>query len=124
MGLKMTLPRECNNIYTEFKDAYWALSEIAYDMDNCYFVLSAYPSREVKLLNGSMLPESPLPIGGVVSNIVKAELYRWKGTFDIQNIFPEYIPLNADVQKTMIYNFIKGYTRLPFEDVFEDDNIL
>ena len=125
MGLKMTLPRECNNLQYEFKDAYWSITEIAYDTEFCYFVLACYPSREHKLIHGESMPEPVLPIGGVISNIIQTELYRWKGTFAITDIFPEYIPLDSNKQKTTIYNFIKAFTArlyINFEDVFEDDN--
>lgn len=121
MGLKLTLPKECNNLYCNIQDAYWSLSDIAYDTNSCYFVLTAYPSREHKLMNGMTLPTPTLPIGGLISNIMKADLYRWKGTFPILDIFPDGIPLDENEQKTKMYNFIKWYTELPFEDVFEEE---
>lgn len=39
----------------------------------------------------------------------------------IKDIFPDGIPLDADKQKTAIYNWVKVYTGLPFEDVFEEE---
>jgi len=39
---------------------------------------------------------------------------------DLTNIFPDgSIPAGKDAQYTAIYNWIKEYTELPFEDVLE-----
>ena len=119
MALQLTLPKECNNLYYEFEDAYWYISELGYDTQNCYFMLVAYPNREVRLIDGQLLPSNPLPIGGLTSNAVKGDLYRWRGIFPIADIFPTGIPLDVNQQKTAVYNFIKAYTKLPFEDVYE-----
>lgn len=121
MGLQFTLPKECNNLYFDFEDAYWYLSELGYDTENCYFLLVAYPNREARLAQGTLLPRNPLPIGGVSSISVKADIYRWRGIFPTVDIFPNGIPLDANEQKTVVYNFIKAYTGLPYEDVFEEE---
>lgn len=119
MGLQLTLPKECNNLYYDFEDAYWYISELGYDTEYCYFNLMVYPNREVRLMDGKQLPSNPLPIGGLSSNAVKGDLYRWKGIFPIIDIFPNGIPINSNEQKTAVYNFIKAYTELPFGDVYE-----
>lgn len=38
-----------------------------------------------------------------------AVLYNWKFMARIRDIFPEGIPLDADKQKTAIYNWVKVY---------------
>lgn len=119
MGLQLRLPKESNNLYFDFDNAYWYLTELGYDTDNCYFCLTAFPTREIRLAQGTLLPENPLPIGGVASNCVKADIYRWRGIFPTADIFPNGIPLDSNVQKTYVYNFIKAYTGLPWADVFE-----
>ena len=119
MALQFTLPKECNNLYYEFVNAYWYIDDISYDTVNCYFNLLVFPNREVRLANGNLLPQNPLPIGGVPYNVVKGDIYKWKGIFPIADIFPTGIPLDVNQQKTAVYNFIKAYTKLPFEDVYE-----
>ena len=119
MALQLTLPKECNNLYYEFVDAYWFIDEISYDTQDCYFNLLVFPNREVRLANGKYLPSNPLPIGGVSHNVVRGEIYRWNGMFPIVDIFPNGIPLDVNQQKTAVYNFIKAYTKLPFGDVYE-----
>ena len=122
MGLKLTLPKECNHLDYEFKDAYWSISELSYDTKNCLFRLSAYPTREAKLANLSPLAPTLLPVGSSAYPVVNCELYLWEAIIPVQSIFLNGIPLDENEQKTSIYKFIKAYTRLPFEDVFEDDN--
>lgn len=126
MGLKMTLPRECNHLGYTFEDAYWAISELSYDTKNCYFRLSAYPSREAKLINLSPLNPTTLPIGSSSYPVVNCSLYLWEAIIPIVDIFPDGIPLDENSQKTSIYNFIKDYMKkknysIPFEDVFEEE---
>ena len=35
-------------------------------------------------------------------------------------VFPNGIPLKESDQKDVLYKFVKEYTGLPFEDVFEE----
>jgi hypothetical protein len=122
MGLKMTLAKENNHLNYDFINAYWSISELSYDTQNCYFRLKAYPSREAKLSDLSPLATPTLPMGGASYPVVNCSLYLWEAIIPIVNIFPDGIPLDENEQKTAIYKFIKEYTELPFEDVFEEDN--
>lgn len=118
MGLKLTLPADKNPMYHEFVDAYWAISDPNYSMEEIAFVLEAYPSRDAKLLNGKPMESSSIGFGSG-GDIYSTRLYVWIVRQRITSIFPNGIPLDKDVQKTTIYNWIKAYTRLPFQDVFE-----
>ena len=123
MGLKMTLPKECNHLDYEFKDAYWAVTDLSYDTKNCFFRLRAYPSREAKINDLTPLAPTLLPIGTSAYPVINSCLYLWEAIIPVMSVFENGIPLDENQQKTMVYNFVKAYTRLPFEDVFEDDNI-
>lgn len=119
MGLQLTLSKDDNCLKYEFIDAYWAVMDLSYDTNYCYFRLKAYPSREAKLQELTPLPHPSLPMGTQSQPLVKSELYVWEGIFLISDIFPNGIPLDSDQQKTAVYNFIKNYTELPWADVFE-----
>lgn len=121
MGLKLTLGKETNRLYHDFIDAYWAVTSISYDTDRVWFTLSCFPTRDSKLKNLATIETPSIGFGAVSPSVVGSELYRWDGVFNITDIFPQGIPLSSDDQKTTIYNFIKRYTELPFEDVFEED---
>lgn len=121
MGLRMTLAKENNHLGYTFEGAYWAISELSYDTKNCYFRLSAYPSRDAKLIDLSPLNPTTLPMGSSSYPVVNCSLYLWEAIIPIMDIFPDGIPLNENEQKTRIYKFIKWYTELPFEDVFEEE---
>lgn len=124
MGLKMTLPSGLNHMACEFIDAYWSIMDLGYDTKSCYFRLRAYPSRDAKLLNLSPVVNEPkLPVGSPSRPVVDCVLYNWEASFPIADIFHEGIPLDANEQKTAIYNHIKAYTGLPFEDVFEEPQL-
>lgn len=122
MGLQLTLSSSNNHLNYEFKDAYWAISDIRYDTKNCFFKLKAYPSRDAKLQQLSLLPKSSLPVGSAVRTAIDCVLYGWEGIFPIEDMFPSGIPLDENAQKTRIYNVIKYYTELPFMDVFEEES--
>lgn len=127
MGLKMTLGKELNALAYEFKDAYWAITDLSYDTKACYFRLRAYPNREAKLAHLTQVPVSYLPFGCAVSPVVNCVLYNWDAIFEIASVFPTGIPLDENQQKTMVYNFIKAYSKklnIFFEDVFEEDNVI
>lgn len=120
MGLKMTLSKEKNCLYHDFVDAYWAISEVGYSTNACEFLLQAYPSRDAKLMHNVPLEDPSIGYGAPVKEVVDSVLYIWNGIFPIVDIFPQGIPLDENAQKTAIYNFIKAYTKLPFEDVIEN----
>ena len=124
MGLKMTLSKEKNRLYTDFIDAYWAISNVFFTYDTVDFSLFAYPSREAKLMNGSELEDPSIGWGGpTVANTVFSPLYQWHAVYPLTDIFPSgSIPSGRDAQYTAIYNWIKAYTQLPFEDVIETEN--
>ena len=120
MGLQMTLPKGKNHMDVEFIDAYWAITELNYDMIGLHFKLACYPSREARLLEGTNIEEPSIGGYGLCPPIYNPELYSWSPFFRIEDVFPDGIPLGRDAQLTQIYKFIKEYTGLPFEDVFED----
>lgn len=119
MGLKLTLPKEKNELYTDFPDAYWCVRNIAYSTDEVGGELLCYPSRDASQKQGQRMEDPYLQIGGPHNDYVDAVLYNWQFMARIRDIFPYGIPLDADQQKTAIYNWVKNYTGLPFEDVFE-----
>ncbi len=124
MGLKMDLSKENNRLYYDLKDAYWAISSLEYfmvgDSFGIEFSLCAYPSRDSKLANSSATTSSTLPFGGNAQTY-DSEVYRWNVSLDVTDIFPDgSVPAGKDAQYTAIYNWIKAYTGLPFEDVLEE----
>lgn len=108
-------------MYFDFIDAYWAINDVVYTVDAIDFRLKAYPNREAKLMDKHIL-ENPSIGYGSGSSVVSCSLYEWHVTMSITVIFPDgSIPAGRDAQYTAIYNWIKEYTQLPFEDVFEDE---
>jgi len=120
MGLKMTLHKEKNGLYTDFIDAYWRLESITYSTEEIGGELLCFPSRETAQMQGLHLADPYLAVGGPANDHVYAILYSWQFMARIRDVFPQGIPLDPDAQKTAIYNWIKAYTQMPFEDVFED----
>ena len=120
MALKMTLNKESNILYHEFTDAYWKVDSIQYDTESLYFALDAYPSREASKMQLQKV-EPTLPIVGARGPVYEPILYTWNAAERLVSIFPQGIPLDPDAQKTAIYNWVKTYTGLPFEDVFEEE---
>jgi len=120
MGLLMTLQKDKNHMATEFANAYWSITDLGYDIETLHFRLDCVPSREAKLLAGTQIENRTVNGFGICQSIYRPELYSWSPTFNIAEVFPDGIPLGRDAQLTQIYNFIKSYTGLPFEDVFED----
>lgn len=118
MGLQLTLPKTTNRMYYDFVDAYWRIDEIQYGTSEFMFILCCYPTREASQHKGQEVP-SNLGFGGA-DGTIQPELYRWEGIFTISTVFPNGIPLSPYDQKTAIYNWIKEYTQLPFEDVLEN----
>ena len=120
MGLKLTLPYTANSIGADFIDAYWVIQDLRYETqsDGLYVVfwLNCYPSREASKLTGQ--PVEGLPIGNPMLAVYNGKLYEFLGLVRADELFPEGIPVSLDEQKTVIYNWIKKTTDLPFEDVF------
>lgn len=119
MALSMTLQKENNHLYHEFVNAYWIVEDVAYNFDHVGFALKCYPSREASKKVNSDIPTPSLPIGGCVLGIYSPCIYSWQAEFKISDVFPNGIPLGRDAQLTEIYRWVKDYTELPFEDVFE-----
>lgn len=120
MGLQLTLEKEKNQMYHTFEDAYWAVKEIRYTTEDMYAKLLCYPSRESSHVQGIVVSSS-LTVGGSYLPIVDSALYQWEFTAPISEVFPDGIPLSQNEQKTAIYEWVKSYTGLPFEDVLEDE---
>lgn len=120
MGLQMTLEAKYNHMATDFIDAYWKITTLTYDTDYAYFYLKAYPSRESSKKEGDFI-EDRLSIGGSEYTNFRPVLYQWGGIVSIQTVFPTGIPLDSNQQKSAVYNWIKAYTKLPFQDVFEEE---
>lgn len=121
MGLKLTLKKEDNFIYNDFVDAYWKIDNIMYDTASVSFELICYASREASKKDRSIMGSPSIPVGGSDGHSAySTKLYNWNGVTAIFNIFPSGIPLDPNEQKTAIYNWVKTYTKLPFEDVFEE----
>lgn len=121
MGFKLTLEKENNRLYHTFTDAYWSIDGLNYTTSVIRFTLNCYPSRESKYKHNSQMSESTLSIGSASPLIYFTILYSWDTYVNISTIFPTGIPLSEDEQKTAIYNWIKSYTGLPFEDVLEEN---
>jgi len=120
MGLQYTLRKDKNSMYYDFIDAYWAISNVVYGVDSISFRLKAYPTRESKLMDLQTLenPSIGYGSGGVV---VDSSIYVWNVNMPITNVFPDgSIPAGKDAQYTAIYNWIKDYTKIPFDDILED----
>lgn len=123
MGLLLTLPKEKNALYYDFEDAYWAIDNVFYSCDRIDFFLHAYPSRESKKKNYSILENPSFGYGSANgAGSVSSDLYTWHVTMSLTKVFKDgSIPAGKDAQYTAIYNWIKWYTELPWKDVFEED---
>lgn len=119
MGLQMTLPKEKNGLYHDFTDAYWAIIDLVYSPADVSFHLNAFPSREAKLKDRS-IQSNPSVGFGTGPGVVESTLYSWHAQLPVDMVFPNGIPQGRDAQYTVVYNFIKQYTGLPFTDVLEE----
>ena len=121
MGLQMMLQKEKNPLFFDFVDAYWALDNVSYSTDSITFSLMAYPTRDAKLaIHTALVNPSIGGFGSAEKAYIAPVLYIWTHSTDIADVFPNgIIPAGRDAQYTAIYNWIKEYTQLPFEDVFE-----
>ena len=129
MGLSLDLPKDKNQLYYDYINAYWAIDQVIYTTEIIDFRLVAYPTREAKLRNYSTLENPSISnskgdrFGSANgAGTVSCDLYTWHVALPITEIFSDgVIPAGKDAQYTAIYNWIKEYTQLPFEDVFEDE---
>lgn len=126
MGLKLTLPKTDNFIGCDFIDAYWSIDNIEFGNyeGNAYvtFNLHTYASREAKYLNQTQVPNTGIPYGGSAEGYYRTILHNWLVQTEAQPLFPDGIPISESEQKDVLYQFVKDYTGLPFEDVFEENN--
>lgn len=120
MGLLLPLKKTQNNLYHDFNPAYWAIDDLGYDTTACFFRLNAYPTREARHMNMHILENPTIGFGACGDNTVHSQLYTWEVQLAIADIFPNGIPLDPNDQKTAIYEWVKAYTGLPFEDVLEE----
>lgn len=125
MGLKLTLPKSDNPIGIDFVDAYWSISNIEFITANggdtmLRFKLYTYPSREAKYLHNTLVPNSDIQFGTSESQKYSTVLHVWSELMKAEIVFPNGIPLKESDQKDVLYRFVKEYTGLPFEDVFEE----
>jgi len=123
MGLKLTIDKDRNSMGFTFEDAYWVIENLKYEMgsDELFvsFNLNCYPSRESSKLTGQNV--APMEYMEPTSARINGKLCGMHHLNFVKTIFPEGIPMERDAQLKVIYSFIKEYTGLPFEDVFEDD---
>ena len=84
------------------------------------FKLYTYPSREAKYLHNTLVPNSDIQFGTSESQKYSTVLHVWSELMKAEVVFPNGIPLKESDQKDVLYRFVKEYTGLPFEDVFEE----
>lgn len=117
MGLKLSLTKNNNPMYYDFPDAYWEIDGLSYTPEQIDFRLLAYPNKEARTNNHNVLEDLTIPYGAPLGGSVNSALYQWHVTMSITNIFPDgVIPAGRAAQYEAIYNWIKEYTELPFED--------
>lgn len=123
MGLKLTLPKTANGIGCDFIDAYWVIEDLRYEMQEsglfAIFWLNCYPTREAYELTGHSVGN--IGIGRPILAVYNGKLYEFIGLERVERLFPDGIPVSSDEQKTVLYNYIKSTSGLPFEDVFEEE---
>lgn len=122
MGLKLTVPKECNYMHYDFENAYWNVTHIMIntEAEEVGFILNAYPSRESAKNEGKVENKEYFSIGTSGNEWLTPVLYTWSGIGKIRDVFPNGIPSDRNGQMTCVYNFVKEYTALPFQDVFEE----
>lgn len=123
MGLKLTLDKNNNPIGFTFESAYWVIENLRYEMSSdallVNFNLNCYSSRESSKMTGQNVV--PMEYMKPTSGRINGKLCGMYHLNYAKAIFPDGIPMERDEQLKAIYTFIKDYTGLPFEDVFEDD---
>lgn len=124
MALSLTVTKANNSIGIDFKDAYFVIDTLRYeDTDSgnmTVFELNAYPDRESSKRTGQVV-NPDLPFGHSMSSVYDGKIYTYLGVFRTVDIFGSSIPTDKDMQKRIIYPFIKEkFKNVPFEDVLED----
>lgn len=117
MGLKLSITKDKNHLHYDFPEAYWKVDEFSISNGYVGGVLVAYPNKESR--DNCNTDVGQIQIGGPVQHTVDPKIYEWVFSVGLSQVFGSSIPVDVDDQKTAIYNWIKGYTGLPFEDVFE-----
>nr|DAQ91117.1 MAG TPA: hypothetical protein [Bacteriophage sp.] len=124
MGLKLAIAEQDNVLYADFTDAYWKVDGIMFtNMDGESYVtfsLDAYPSREAaqKMLE-PISCTGTISVGGAVGMAYEPRLWHWEASFKTMDVFPNGIPITESGQKDVLYQLVKAYTKMPFEDVLE-----
>lgn len=122
MGLKLTLEAKNNPMGFTFEDAYWHIEGLKYEMGTdalfISFSLNCYPTRDSSKLTNKDV--EPLSFGMPERSKYNGKLYNFSFMDYASRIFPDGVPMDRDSQLAQIYSFIKEYTGLPFEDVFEE----
>lgn len=124
MGLKLTVPKTDNALYTDFVDAYWRIENIIFsNADGISYVdfeLNTYPSRDAANMNLESIDNSTFSIGGPRSIAYQSCIRTWQAQFKTADVFTDGIPVSESGQKDVLYALVKQYTKLPFEDVMEE----
>lgn len=130
MGLQTTIGKDYNFLYTDFVDAYWAISgtgigSLEDGTLGVRYRLTAYPSREAKYKMSNKEVVSQLSIGGSEHYQYDCALYEFVDQVPFETIFSDGIALSdMDSLKTAIYNYIKtSHSDMNFTDVFEEGQV-
>lgn len=115
MALQMDLNRGSNHLYVDWIAAYWVIENIRVGNQDgiatVAFDFCAYPSREARLANLTMVSSS-LPFGGPARVAVEPVLYQWTAVFPATAVFGESLPLTEAGQRAVLYPFVKSYLGL------------
>lgn len=122
MGLSLTVRKEDNHLYMEFPNAYWRIEDIVIAGGAVSFSLNTYPSRESAKKGGEQVKESgELLYGGPTRIAYDGKIRSWSASFVVGDVFPSGIPTTESGMKDVLYELVKSYTGLNFEDVLEDN---
>ena len=129
MGFLINLPKNSNAMYTDYPNAYWYLDNIRTiyeeNVQKVLYDVSAYPSREVKNMEGYWLVAA-YPFGDPTSSRVNACLYRFTDNHPTAEIFPNGMPSDLNEVKRILYTHFKAFLDslgVAYTDVFENDNL-
>jgi hypothetical protein len=121
MGLSLTVKKEDNHLYTEFPNAYWRIEDIIITGGAVSFSLNTYPSRESALKGNEKVEESgSILYGGPTRIAYDGKIRSWSASFKAEDVFPTGIPTTETGMKDVLYELVKSYTGLNFEDVLEE----
>ena len=129
MGFLINLPKNSNAMYTDYPNAYWYLDNIRTiyeeNVQKVLYDVSAYPSREVKNMEGYWLVAA-YPFGDPTSSRVNACLYRFTDNHPTAEIFPDGMPSELSKVKSILYSHFKAYLDsigVEYIDVLEEEVI-